>query len=130
MARLCEAAGLAGAGDGHRHSWGIDRAIRGGRPDLRDRGALDAAVDRLRNKHAYGDTDLTALAAAYAFGLTRGHAFTDGNKRIGFAAMVVFLGVNGRALRAPEPEATALMLALAAGEVGEDQAAEWVARYL
>jgi death-on-curing protein len=101
----------------------------GGRPGLRDRGALEAALDRPRNKHAYGETRLASLAAAYAYGLTRGHAFVDGNKRIGFAAMLVFLGLNGRELRAPEPEATALMFALAAVEVGEEQAAEWVGRY-
>ena len=100
----------------------------GGRAGLRDRGALEAALYRPRNKYAYGETDLTALAAAYAFGLTRGHAFTDGNKRIGFAAMLVFLGLNGRVLYAPEPEATALMFALAAGEIEEEQAAEWVER--
>jgi len=102
----------------------------GGRPGLRDRGALEAAIDRPRNKYAYGEGRLAWLAAAYAYGLTRGHAFVDGNKRIGFATMLVFLGLNGRTLRAPEPEATALMFALAAGEVGEQQAAEWVERYL
>lgn len=101
----------------------------GGRAGLRNRGALEAALDRPRNKYAYGETSLTALAAAHAFGLTRGHAFIDGNKRVGFATMLVFLGLNGRALRALEPEATALMFALAAGEIGEEQAAEWVARY-
>jgi death-on-curing protein len=100
----------------------------GGRAGLRDRGALEAAIDRPRNKHAYGETRLSSLAAAYAFGLTRGHAFVDGNKRIGFASMLVFLGLNGRALKAPEPEATALMLTLAAGELSEEQAAEWVER--
>jgi death-on-curing protein len=100
----------------------------GGRAGLRDHGALEAALDRARNKFAYGETRLPWLAAAYAYGLTRGHAFVDGNKRIGFAAMLVFLGLNGRSLRAPEPEATALMFALAAGEVGEEQAAEWVER--
>ncbi len=100
----------------------------GGLPGLRDRGALEAAHDRPRNKYAYGERGLAALAAAYAFGLTRGHAFIDGNKRIGFAAMLVFLALNGRVLQAPEPEATALMFALAAGEIGEEQVAEWVAR--
>ncbi len=102
----------------------------GGRPGLRDRGALEAALDRPRNKHAYGESRLADLAAAYAFGLTRGHAFVDGNKRIGFAAMLVFLGLNGRVLHAPEPDATALMYALAEGEVGEEQAARWIERYL
>ncbi|MGO9744270.1 MAG: type II toxin-antitoxin system death-on-curing family toxin [Roseiarcus sp.] len=102
----------------------------GGRAGLRDRGALEAALDLPRNKFAYGETRLSHLAAAYAFGLTRGHAFVDGNKRIGFAAMLVFLGLEGRTLRAPEPEATAMMFALAEGEVGEAQAAQWIERHV
>ncbi len=100
----------------------------GGRAGLRDRGALEAALDRPRNKFAYGEARLSHLAAAYAFGLTRGHAFVDGNKRIGFAAMLVFLGLNGRTFRASEPEATAMMFALTECEVDEAQAAEWIER--
>ena len=40
------------------------------------------------------ETDLAALAAAYAFGIARNHPFVDGNKRTAFGAMIVFLGLN------------------------------------
>ncbi len=98
----------------------------GGPPGLRDAGMLDSALGRPQNKFAYGETDLAALAAAYAYGLARNHAFVDGNKRIAFIAMVVFLRKNGIAF-APDPaHATAIILELAAGNVSEDSLARWI----
>jgi len=98
----------------------------GGRDGLRDRGLLESALARPVNKFHYGERDLAALAAAYAFGLARDHAFVDGNKRVALAALIVFLGLNGSDFVAPEPEATAMMLALAAGQAGEDLLAHWI----
>lgn len=87
---------------------------------------LDSALGRPQNKFAYGETDPAALAAAYAYGLVRNHAFVDGNKRIAFIAMVVFLRKNGVAF-APDPaHATAIILELAAGNVSEDSLARWI----
>jgi death-on-curing protein len=69
---------------------------------------------------------MAALAAAYAFGLARNHAFVDGNKRIAFQAMIVFLRANDIAF-APEPaHATAMILSLAAGEVSEESLTRWI----
>lgn len=101
-------------------------SLFGGKDGLRDIGVLESALDRPRNKYAYGERDLAVLAASYAFGLARGHPFVDGNKRIAFAALITFLGLNGRTFIAPEPEATAMMLALAAGEISEDLLAHWI----
>jgi death-on-curing protein len=58
----------------------------GGAPGLRDEGALRSALDRPVNKWHYESADLPELAAAYAFGLAKNHAFVDGNKRIAFIA--------------------------------------------
>jgi death-on-curing protein len=101
-------------------------AIFGGPEGVRDRGLLESALDRARNKFAYGEADLAALAAAYAYGIARNHPFVDGNKRASFAALIVFLGLNGIDFVVPEPEATAIILALAAGEVSEDSLARWI----
>jgi death on curing protein len=98
----------------------------GGPPGLRDQGLLESALGRPLNKYAYGTEDLAVLAAAYAFGLARNHAFVDGNKRIAFLAMVTFLGLNGIEFVVPEPEAVVILLALAAGEVDEDGFARWI----
>jgi death-on-curing protein len=99
----------------------------GGSPGLRDRGALESALGRPINRWHYGSKDLVGLAAAYAFGLARNHAFVDGNKRIAFAAMMVFLRLKGIRF-APNPaEATAVMITLAAGEIDEEGLARWIA---
>jgi death on curing protein len=102
-------------------------AMFGGPPGLRDRGALESALGRPINRWHYDSTDLAGLAAAYAFGLARNHAFIDGNKRIAFAAMMVFLRLNGIAFAPKPPEATAVMISLAAGEIDEDGLARWIA---
>ena len=60
------------------------------------------------------------LAAAYAFGLAKNHAFVDGNKRIAFMTMVVFLRKNGVHFAPDQAQRTKIMLALAAGEVSEE----------
>src|SRR5690606_24322267 len=68
----------------------------GGTLGLRDDGLLDSALARPHQKHAYEpESDLVTLAAAYGFGLAKNHAFIDGNKRVAFVAMYVFLGLNG-----------------------------------
>jgi death-on-curing protein len=98
----------------------------GGALGLRDDGMLLSALDRPINKWQYEQPDLATLAAAYAFGLARNHAFVDGNKRIAFMAMVVFLRKNGVQF-APDPaQATKIILALAAGEVSEESLTRWI----
>lgn len=106
------------------------RAIFGGPDGIRDIGLLESAIARAPNKYAFGETDLSALAAAYAFGIARNHPFVDGNKRAAFAAMLVFLGLNDRDLSASPPDATAIILALAAGEVLEDGLSRWIRDHL
>jgi death-on-curing protein len=98
----------------------------GGKDGLRDRGLLESALARPENKFHYGERDLAVLAAAYASGLARDYAFVDGAKRVALAALIVFLGLNGIDLVVPEPEATAMLLALAAGQAGEDLLAHWI----
>jgi death-on-curing protein len=99
----------------------------GGASGLRDAGALESALARPLNRYHYGNTELASLAAAYGFGLSRNHAFVDGNKRTALLAIVTFLGLNGVEFDVPEPEAVVMMLALAAGEVDEEGLALWIA---
>ena len=102
-------------------------ALFGGADGIRDIGLLESALGRPVYKHTYGEGDLSALAAAYAFGITRNHPFVDGNKRTGFASIIVFLGLNGFDLVAPPEQATAIMLEVGAGNVDEDALARWIA---
>jgi death-on-curing protein len=101
-------------------------AVFGGGDGMRDLGLLESALARPLNKFAYGETDLAALAAAYAFGIARNHPFVDGNKRAAFGSMIVFLGLNGIDLDVPPEDATAIILEVAAGEIDEDGLARWL----
>lgn len=98
----------------------------GGPDGVRDIGLLESALARPINRHAYGETDLAALAASYAFGIARNRPFIDGNKRVALLAMVTFLGLNGVALAVTDEAIAAAILALAAGEVDEDGLTRWV----
>jgi death on curing protein len=98
----------------------------GGPPGVRDPGALESALDRPRNRFHYGETDMAALAAAYAFGLARNHAFVDGNKRIAFLGMMMFLRLNGVAFAPDQAQATAIILSLAAGDTSEEALCRWI----
>ncbi|HEY4921942.1 MAG TPA: type II toxin-antitoxin system death-on-curing family toxin [Xanthobacteraceae bacterium] len=99
----------------------------GGAPGLRDQGMLQSALARPVNKWRYEQAGLTELAAAYAFGPAKDHAFVDGNKRIAFMSMMVFLRKNGIRFAPDQAQATKIILALAAGEISEQSLARWIA---
>jgi death-on-curing protein len=101
-------------------------AIFGGPAGIRDMGLLSSALARAPNKFAYGETDLAALAATYVFGISKNHPFIDGNKRASFAALIVFLGLNGVDFLVPETHATAMILEVAAGNVSEEGLTRWL----
>jgi death-on-curing protein len=101
-------------------------ALFGGPDGIRDQGMLESALGRPINKFTDGETDLAALAAAYAFGIARNHPFVDGNKRAAFGAIIVFLGLNDVDFLAPPESATAIILSLAAGEVNEEGLTRWI----
>jgi death-on-curing protein len=101
-------------------------ALFGGADGVRDRGLIESALGRPRHKFAYGESDLAALAAAYAFGIAKNHPFVDGNKRTAFASMLVFLGLNGIDFDVPPQDATVMIVSLAAGEVSEESLARWI----
>jgi len=98
----------------------------GGSSGIRDEGLLDSALARPENLLAYGNPSIFDLAASYAFGLVKNHAFIDGNKRIGFAVAALFLELNRYRLQAPEVDATVRTLALAAGAMDEAEYAAWL----
>jgi death-on-curing protein len=98
----------------------------GGLLGVRDENVLESALARARQRWSYEpEADLPRLAADYAFGICRSHSFRDGNKRAAFLTAVIFLGLNGLDFVAPEDEVVEKMLALAAGELGEEEIAMW-----
>jgi len=103
----------------------------GGLPGVRDEGLFLSAMVRPQNLAAYGDRpDAADLAAAYAFGPARNHAFLDGNKRTAFVVLELFLHLNGWALFADDVECISTMETVAAGDMPEKSLAAWLRSHI
>ena len=101
----------------------------GGLPGVRDDGALESAIARPKNLFAYGQANSVAeLGAALAWALLRNHPFLDANKRAAFAALTMFVDLNGHKLTCSEVEETAMVLRAAASEIAEEEWTAWVAQ--
>ena len=100
-------------------------AEHGGGAGIRDMGVFESAMARPQQLEAYGERDAAALAAAYAFGLARNHPFVDGNKRTANVVSLLFLLKNGWHVQADDADMTVAFIALAAGELSEDELADW-----
>lgn len=100
-------------------------AEHGGGEGVRDAGLMESALARPQNLAAHGAPDAAALAAAYAFGIARNHPFVDGNKRTAAVVSETFLMLNGCELAATDAELVVAFVALAAGELTEDELADW-----
>ena len=100
-------------------------AEHSGGEGLRDLGALESAMAKPENLAAYGQPDAAALAAAYAFGIVRNHPFVDGNKRTAAVVSEAFLILNEQTLVATDAEVVVAFVALAAGEMTEEEMADW-----
>ncbi|WP_420145433.1 type II toxin-antitoxin system death-on-curing family toxin [Sphingobium sp.] len=97
----------------------------GGGDALRDRGLFESAMARPQHMANYGQPDAAELAAAYAYGLARNHPFVDGNKRIAAVVSETFLMLNGYALMATDAELVVAFLELAAGDISQEELADW-----
>jgi death-on-curing protein len=102
----------------------------GGGLGLRDEGLLDSALARPEMKAHYGNADLSALAAAYAYGVAQNHPFLDGNKRTAYVALELFLALNGHVLTASDEDSVVTFLQLAAGDLTEDELTIWVRNHM
>ena len=101
-------------------------AEHGGGAGLRDGNLLESALAKPENLAAYGNLDAAALAAAYGYGISRNHAFIDGNKRTGLVAAELFLQLNGWRLVVDDEDCVLTMLAVATGDITEEAFANWL----
>lgn len=103
----------------------------GGAMGIRDLGALESAIAQPQG--TFGGKDLypttTEKAASLCFFLVRNHAFVDGNKRVGHAAMEIFLHLNGYEFDASTDEQEKIILAVAAGEMDRLSFSAWVTQH-
>ena len=105
-----------------------DRQIarHGGAPGMRDRLLLEMGCARAMSLAAYTDAGLAEIAAAHAFGISRAHAFVDGNKRTALVTGLAFLRLNGLSFRPAPVEGVRMMEDLASGQVSEAEFAKWL----
>ncbi len=102
-------------------------SIHGGGRGVRDEGLFESAIMRPQNLIKYNEkADIADLAASYAYGLAKNHPFVDGNKRAAFLSIGLFLGINGYRLTAKPVAAIQAILALASGDMREDELAHWI----
>jgi death on curing protein len=99
----------------------------GGLPGIRDESLLESALTRPQQKWSYSKRPQFAeLAAAYCYGILRSHPFNDGNKRVAFLTMVVFLGLNGLEFNVEETEVVSIILDAAASKLSESDLTDWI----
>ena len=105
-------------------------AEHGGGAGLRDNNLLESAMAKPQNLAVYGTPDAATLAAAYGYGISRNHAFVDGNKRTGLVAAELFLGLNGWQLLVTDSDCVLTMLAVASGDITEEEFAAWIRTHI
>ena len=107
-------------------------AQSGGSSGLRDRGALESAV--AQPEATFGGEelypDLASKAAALGHSLIQNHPFLDGNKRVGHAAMEVFLLLNGHEIDASVDEQETIIINVASGRFSRKQLSEWLSKHV
>ena len=87
---------------------------------------MESGCARARNLAAYTDAGLAEIASAYAFGISKAHAFVDGNKRTAFVTALTFLRLTGYSFQPPPIEGVRMMEDLASGRLGEADFAKWL----
>lgn len=111
-----------------------DRIMRqsGGASGVRDQGSLESAL--AQPQMSFGGEDLyptlVEKASALGFSLINNHPFVDGNKRVGQAAMEVFLILNGFEIAASVDGQEQVILQVASGELTREGFTEWLSNHL
>jgi death-on-curing protein len=106
-------------------------AVYGGSPGLRDFGLLESAA--ATPSASFGGellhASLPEMAAAYLYHLTSNHAFVDGNKRVGLAAALTFLRLNGLRETCSGDALVELTLGVADGSLSKAEVAVFFAKH-
>ena len=100
----------------------------GGKAGIRDVALLqsDLAQPKVTVGRKFVHKSVFDKAAAYGFHLCKNHPFIDGNKRVAFVLMDLFLQRNGWEIAANEEDAYSLMIDLSSGNVSKTELSSWL----
>ncbi len=98
----------------------------GGRTGFINENLLESALARPKNLFTYKKTNISFLAAAYAFSITKNHPFIDGNKRTSLIVCFLFLEINGYIVQATQEAKYQMFLQIANNNLSENVLAEWI----
>lgn len=91
----------------------------------RDASAVESVLVHPRNHWAYGEIDLCALAAAYAYRISRNHPFADGSQRTSWVIARLFLTLNNIRIMFEPQDSIKMVLSLADSALEESNVADW-----
>ena len=107
-------------------------AASGGADGLRDKGGLEAALERPFS--GFGDFEFYSTpeqkAAALIESIVKNHPFVDGNKRTGYVLMRMLLSAYNKDIRTTEEEKYDFVINVAAGKWDYDQILDWIRKHL
>ena len=103
----------------------------GGSDGVRDYNLLESAIET--PFQSFGGEELyptiQSKGARLGYGLIKNHCMVDGNKRIGIHAMLVFLALNGIALKYTQEELYEMVLAVADGSLEYEDMLQWILKH-
>lgn len=109
---------------------GVQIVRFGGMHGIRDEGLLESAL--AQPKATFSEELLHPTiyeqAVAYLYHIAKNHPFIDGNKRTAFAAMDVFLRMNGYILKLTDAQSYGLVLQVVQGNLGKEDLANYIER--
>ena len=101
-------------------------AEHGGIDGIRDKGLLESALFRPKNKFFYENPSIFELASAYGCGIVKNHPFIDGNKRTSYVVTRTFIKLNGYDIQASETEKYDIWIGVASNQINEDELSAWI----
>ena len=107
-------------------------AQSGGLSGIHSLGALESALAQPRMTFDGEDLYPTIVekASALGFSIISNHPFVDGNKRVGHAAMEIYLVLNGYEIEAIVDELERIILKVAASEIGREEFTDWIRNHI
>ena len=104
----------------------------GGSEGIKDIGLIESALNRCHSSFDGDDLypGIIKKISVLTYSMINNHGFIDGNKRMGIAAMLILIKLNGLVAVYTQPELVSLGLGIASGEIKEEGIEIWIEEHL